>query len=79
MLLYDKLLNSDVIEQMLTLFEQKQDKFVTLAAAQSDTAYQTSDTFITKSGQMWGYRWAKERNVKYDGRLETDPSAWILN
>jgi hypothetical protein len=79
MLLHDNLLNAELIEKILTLFEQKQYKFVTLAAAQSDPAYQIPDTFITKSGQMWGYRWAAERNVKYDGRLEPDPPAWILN
>lgn len=79
MLLHDNRLNSDVIKQILTIFEEKQYKFVTLETAQSDTAYQAPDTFVTKSGQMWGYRWAKERNVKYDGSLEPDPPDWILN
>jgi hypothetical protein len=26
---------------------------------------------------MWGYRWAKERNVRVNGSLETDPPKWI--
>jgi len=77
MLLHDNQLNADVIEQVLTLFEEKQYAFVTLGAAQSDIAYETPAT-ITKFGPMWGYRWAKERNVKVNGKLEPDPPKWIL-
>jgi hypothetical protein len=57
----------DAIEEILALFEQKQYKFVSLAAGQSDPAYQTPDTYITAFGPMWGCRWADERNVKFDG------------
>ncbi|MCU1272737.1 MAG: hypothetical protein JWO48_168 [Bryobacterales bacterium] len=78
MLLHVNRLNADVIEQVLTLFEKKQYKFVSLDAAQSDSAYRTPDTYITKYGPMWGYRWAKERNVKVNGSLEPDPPKWIL-
>jgi hypothetical protein len=28
---------------------------------------------------MWGYRWARERNVKVNGKLEKDPPAWITS
>jgi hypothetical protein len=78
MLLHDNRLNADVIEQVLQLFEEKRYKFVPLDAAQADAAYRTPDTYITKFGMMWGYRWAKERNVKVNGSLETDPPKWIL-
>jgi peptidoglycan/xylan/chitin deacetylase (PgdA/CDA1 family) len=77
MLLHDNRLNADVIGQLLSLFRQKHYEFVTLASAQSDPAYRTAETYITKFGPMWGYRWAKERNVKVDGSLETDPPKWI--
>jgi peptidoglycan/xylan/chitin deacetylase (PgdA/CDA1 family) len=78
MLLHDNRLNADVIEQVLRLFEEKQYKFVHLDRAQADAAYRTPDTYVTKFGPMWGYRWAKERNVKVNGSLETDPPKWIL-
>lgn len=78
MLLHDNRLNADVIEQVLQLFEQRRFRFVTLEAAQADAAYLTPETYITKFGPMWGYRWAKERNVKVNGSLETDPPKWIL-
>ena len=77
MLLHDNQLNADLIEQVLRLFEEKQYRFVSLAVAQSDAAYRTPDTYITRFGPMWGYRWAKERNVTVNGSLETDPPKWI--
>jgi hypothetical protein len=71
-------LNGEMIEQLLTLFEEKHYKFVSLDVAQSDAAYQKPDTYISKYGPMWGYRWAKERNVIVNGSLEPDPPKWIL-
>ena len=79
MLVHDNQLNADVIDQVLRLFENKQYRFVALAAAQADPAYQTPDTDITKFGPMWGYRWAKERNIKVNGSLEKEPPKWILD
>ncbi len=79
MLLHDNRLNADVIEQVLRLFEEKPYRFVSLDAAQADSAYRTPETYITRFGPMWGYRWANERNVKVNGGLETDPPKWILN
>lgn len=78
MLLHDNRLNADVIEQLLALFEKKHYKFVSLDRAQSDPAFQNPDTYITKYGPMWGYRWAAERGVKVNGRLEPEPPDWVL-
>jgi peptidoglycan/xylan/chitin deacetylase (PgdA/CDA1 family) len=78
MLLHDSPLNADTIEDILRIFEEKGYAFVSLKKAQSDPAYQIPDTDITSYGPMWGYRWAQERNVKVNGRLETDPPNWVL-
>jgi peptidoglycan/xylan/chitin deacetylase (PgdA/CDA1 family) len=78
MLLHDNRLNSDVIEQVLKIFENMGYRFVSLDWAQADAAYRTPDTYITKFGPMWGYRWAAERNIKVNGSLEPDPPKWIL-
>lgn len=77
MLLHANRLNADTIEAVLRIFSRKGYEFVPLAAAQADPAYRTPDTYVSKSGAMWGYRWARERNVKVDGRLEADPPKWI--
>jgi len=78
MLLHDNRLNADVMEQVLMLFEEKHYQFVSLDRAQSDGIYRTPDTDITGYGPMWGYRWARERNVKVNGSLEPEPPKWIL-
>jgi peptidoglycan/xylan/chitin deacetylase (PgdA/CDA1 family) len=78
MLLHDNRLNADVIGEVLKLFEEKKYRFVSLDAAQADAAYHTPETYITKFGPMWGYRWARERNVKVNGALEPEPPEWIL-
>jgi len=49
MLLHANHLNAGVIDGILRVFEEKGYQFVTLAAAQSDPAYKTPDTFISKS------------------------------
>jgi peptidoglycan/xylan/chitin deacetylase (PgdA/CDA1 family) len=77
MLLHDNQLNADMIEAILALFEQRGYRFVSLSEAEQDPAYAAPETFITKFGPMWGYRWAKELNVKVDGKDEPDPPAWI--
>jgi peptidoglycan/xylan/chitin deacetylase (PgdA/CDA1 family) len=77
MLIHDNQLNADVIEDLLAIFEKKQFHFVSLAEAEADPVYQGPDTFFTKYGPMWGYRWARERNVKVDGSLEPEPPKWV--
>jgi peptidoglycan/xylan/chitin deacetylase (PgdA/CDA1 family) len=77
MLVHLNRLNAELIEQLLEIFENKRYTFVTLDAAQSDSAYSTPDTFVSSYGPMWGYRWAKERKVAVNGNLESEPPAWI--
>ena len=79
MLLHDNRLNGDLINSLLDLFIQKNYRFVSLSAAESDAAYRIPETFITQYGWMWGYRWAKERNVKVNGSLEPEPPRWIVD
>jgi len=80
MLLHANRLNADVIEPLLAVFTQSHYTFVSLTTAQSDPAYRpAASEYITKFGPMWGYRWAAERNVKVDGRLEPDPPRWITD
>jgi len=79
MLLHANRLNADTIEQVLKLFTDRRYRFVSLAAAQSDPAYQIPETHVTKFGPMWGYRWAAERGVKVNGSLEKEPAKWVTD
>jgi len=77
MLLHDDRLNSELAGDILKMFEDRGYRFVTLDAAMSDAAYKEPDRFVTKSGPMWGYRWARERGVKVNGSAEPQESEWI--
>jgi peptidoglycan/xylan/chitin deacetylase (PgdA/CDA1 family) len=77
MLLHVNRLNADTIDRVLGLFEQRHYTFVDLDKAEADPAFATPETFVTPYGWMWGYRWARERHVKVDGNLETEPPAWV--
>lgn len=79
MLLHDNRLNADVIDSLVKLFEDKEYKFVSLRTAQSDPAYRIPDTYIAQYGPMWGYRWARERNVQVNGRSEPEPPQWVVD
>jgi peptidoglycan/xylan/chitin deacetylase (PgdA/CDA1 family) len=73
MLLHANRLNADVMDRLLGLFEKRGYRFVTLAEALADPAYSAPDTYVTKYGPMWGYRWARQLGVTVDGRLEPEP------
>jgi peptidoglycan/xylan/chitin deacetylase (PgdA/CDA1 family) len=77
MLLHANQLNADMIDEVLSIFQKKGYRFVTLSEAESDPVYQQRDTFITSDGPMWGYRWAKERGVKVNGKLEPEVPEWV--
>ena len=77
MLLHANRLNADTLDSILTIFEKLGYRFVALQQVQSDSAYQTPDTYITQYGWMWGYRWAKELKIKVDGRLEPEVPKWV--
>jgi peptidoglycan/xylan/chitin deacetylase (PgdA/CDA1 family) len=79
MLLHVNRLNADVLDALLELFEQRQFRFVSLKDAQADPAYRTPDTWATKSGAMWAYRWARSLGVKVNGALEPEPAAWVTS
>jgi len=76
-LLHDNQLNADLMDQILTLYEKRGYKWVSLAEAERDPVYQAPDTVVTEYGPMWGYRWARERGKKVDGGKEPEPPAWI--
>jgi len=77
LLIHASLLNADVAEELLQLFRDRGYHFISLAEAESDAAYSIPESSPTSYGQMWGYRWAKEKKIVKIGITETDPPAWI--
>lgn len=79
MLLHVNRLNADAMKGILSLFEESGYDFITLEKEQADAAYRQLPSYATKYGPMWGYRWAKDRNVRIDGSLEREPPEWIVS
>lgn len=78
MLIHDSLLNADSIDELMGLFTSRGYRFVSLKEAQQDPAYAIPDTYVTKYGMMWGYRWAEERNLGRLGMHESEPADWVM-
>ena len=79
MLLHDSLLNADTIDDVLALFRTRGYRFVSLTDAQRDPAYAIPDTYVTKYGPMWGYRWAEEKKLGRLGMKEAEPAEWVTD
>ena len=77
MLLHVNRLNAELLDDILRMFESRGYRFVTLAEAQADPAFATPETFVTKFGPMWAYRWAAVLHAKVDGSKEPEPADWI--
>jgi peptidoglycan/xylan/chitin deacetylase (PgdA/CDA1 family) len=77
MLLHINRLNGETMDGQLALFRKAGYRFVSLAQAQSDPAYAQPPRLATRFGPMWGYRWARDRGVRVNGRLEVEPPQWI--
>jgi peptidoglycan/xylan/chitin deacetylase (PgdA/CDA1 family) len=77
MLLHINRINAATLEAQLGLFRKAGYRFVSLSQAQSDPVYAETPRVPTRFGPMWGYRWARDRGIKVDGRLEEEPPAWV--
>lgn len=77
LLLHLSSLNAATMNRVLAILRSMNYRFVSLDRAQADPAYRRSPAVATKFGPMWGYRWARERGVKVDGRLEQEPPQWV--
>lgn len=77
LLLHLSSLNAATMDRILAILRSMHYRFVSLNRAQADPAYRRSPAVATKFGPMWAYRWARERQVKVDGRLEQEPPQWV--
>jgi peptidoglycan/xylan/chitin deacetylase (PgdA/CDA1 family) len=50
-------LNADVLDELLTRYEARGYRFVSLESVMADPAYRTADTLVSESGPTWLWRW----------------------
>jgi peptidoglycan/xylan/chitin deacetylase (PgdA/CDA1 family) len=70
---------ADSLDEMLTRFEERGYKFVTLDEVMADPAYQTKDIFVTKFGPSWLFRWTKSKGMDVDFGGDPDPPKWVMD
>lgn len=74
LLIHANQLNADYLEQLLRVFVERGYRFVSLASALADPAYQSADAYTGMGGISWMHRWALTRKVEksfFEGEART--------
>lgn len=72
-------ITADCLDELLQRFEERGYKFVTLDAVMADPAYQTKDTYVSKFGPSWLFRWMKSKGMDLDFKGDPDPAKWVMD
>jgi peptidoglycan/xylan/chitin deacetylase (PgdA/CDA1 family) len=78
LLIHALALNADALDALLTMFEGRGYRFITLDEALRDKAYATPDVYVGKTGPSWLFRWS--RTLAPTSRFRDDPDvpAWVM-
>ncbi|MGH9899159.1 MAG: polysaccharide deacetylase family protein [Pyrinomonadaceae bacterium] len=72
-------INADCLDEMLRRFAAREYRFVTLEEAMNDPAYQTKDTYISKAGPTWLWRWMKSKGMEVSFKDDPEPPQWVTD
>lgn len=72
-------INADALDALLTRFEARGYRFVTLDEVMKDPAYQTRDTWVGKMGPTWLWRWMKSKGMNVSFAADPDPPKWVMD
>ena len=72
-------INADSMDEMLTRFAARGYHFVSLDEAMSDPAYQIRDTYVTKAGPTWLWRWMKSKGMHVSFEDDPEPPGWVAD
>jgi peptidoglycan/xylan/chitin deacetylase (PgdA/CDA1 family) len=78
LLIHTLAINADTLEALLTLFEGRGYRFITLDEAMRDKAYATPDVFVGKTGPSWLFRWSRTIAPASSFRDDPEVPAWVL-
>ena len=79
LVIHSNAINADCLDELLQKLEARGYKFVSLDQVMADPAYQTKDTFVTKSGPTWLLRWSKSKGMDLDFSADPDPPKWVMD
>lgn len=78
-LIHSNDITADCLDEILRRLAARGYRFVTLDAVMADPAYQTKDTYVTRGGPSWLFRWAKSKGMNVDFSGDPDPPKWVLD
>jgi peptidoglycan/xylan/chitin deacetylase (PgdA/CDA1 family) len=77
LLIHTLALNADALDAMLTMFEGRGYRFITLDEALRDKAYATPDGYVGKAGPSWLFRWSRSIAPASSFREDPEVPAWV--
>jgi len=63
-LIHANALNGDYLDELLTMYEQRNYTFISIEEALTDEAYQSKDDYAGRGGIPWLHRWAMTQKVE---------------
>jgi peptidoglycan/xylan/chitin deacetylase (PgdA/CDA1 family) len=72
-------INAECLDEMLRRLAARGYRFVTLDEAMGDPAYQVKDTYISKAGPTWLWRWMKSKGMKVSVKDDPEPPEWVMD
>jgi peptidoglycan/xylan/chitin deacetylase (PgdA/CDA1 family) len=78
LLLHANDLNADCLDELLTRYERRGYRFVTLEQAMADPAYRTPDTLVTAYGPTWLWRWTRSLGMNASFAGDPEVPAWVM-
>ena len=79
LLIHTNDVTADALDEMLQRLAQRGYTFVTLDKVMSDPAYATKDTYVTKYGPTWFFRWSKSKGLDLNFDTEPETPPWVMN
>ena len=78
LLLHANDMTADSLDELLTRYESRGYRFITLEQAMADPAYKTPDTLVSSFGPTWFWRWTKTLGIKVSGAGDPEVPAWVM-
>lgn len=79
LLLHANVLTAESLETLLSRFETRGYRFITLEEAMADPGYATPDTMVSSYGPTWFWRWARTLGVRLSPEGDPEVPAWVLD
>jgi peptidoglycan/xylan/chitin deacetylase (PgdA/CDA1 family) len=79
LLLHANVITAESLETLLSQFEARGYRFISLEEAMADPAYATADTMVATMGPTWLWRWAKTLAVRVSAEGDPEVPAWVLD